>query len=330
MSDTPSRAEYEALVRRMEGRSVLVLGDLMVDEYVQGRALRVSPESPVLVVEVQSEDSKPGGAANVVNNVLAMSARSHVYGVVGRDEAGERLTSGLAAAGADVSGIVIDPTRPTTRKTRVVAQEQQVVRIDREDVSPIDGETERAMLAQIASRLPNVDAVLLSDYRKGMITPTLARRVCAMALEAGKPLVANPKPASARWLENARLLSVNQVEAEQLGGSPLPEQADALAEYGWRLLSELQLRTLVITRGSKGLAYWTRDIEHRTVPAHAVEVYDIAGAGDTTIAAMTLALAAGATDFAAACVANHAGACVVRKRGVAVVTLEELIDDWNC
>jgi D-beta-D-heptose 7-phosphate kinase/D-beta-D-heptose 1-phosphate adenosyltransferase len=329
MTDLITRPDYEALVRSLAGRSILVVGDLMMDEYLLGGATRVSPESPVLVVDVERQDFKPGGAANVVNNVLAMSGRAYVAGVVGDDECGARLRAELAERGAATAGILTDPSRPTTRKTRVLAHGQQVIRVDRESVAPVSSEIANALLEYVAAEVSAVDAVLVSDYRKGVLTPETAQGVISLARAAGKPVVANPKPRSAPWLAGAQVLSLNQLEAEQLAGSPLPDEEHELAAFGARLVAELGVGTLVITRGSRGLSYWTRETDHRTVPAHAVEVYDVAGAGDTTITAMTLALAAGADEYGAACVANHAGACVVRKRGVAVVSLEELIDDWE-
>ena len=329
MNGLLTRPEYEALVRRLSGRSILVVGDLMMDEYLLGGATRVSPESPVLVVDVDRQDFKPGGAANVVNNVLAMSSQAFVAGVVGEDECGKLLRTMLTARGAATEGIFTDNTRPTTRKTRVLAHGQQVIRVDRESVAPVSTELADQLLQYVESVVDAVDAILISDYRKGVLTPETARGVISLAQAARKPVVANPKPRSAGWLAGAWVLSLNQLEAEQLADAPLPDDERELDQFGARLAKELDVQTLVITRGARGLSYWTRGSEHRTVPAHAVEVYDVAGAGDTTITAMTLALAAGADEYGAACVANHAGACVVRKRGVDVVTLEEMIDDWD-
>jgi rfaE bifunctional protein kinase chain/domain len=321
------RSRYAELVRAMAGRSLLVVGDLMLDEYLHGRATRVSPESPVLVVNVERDEWKPGGAANVAHNLLALSGRAAVVGAVGDDSCGRRLRSLLAAAGADVTGIVTLPGRPTTRKTRIVAHNQQVLRVDRERSTPVEAAARERLLEHVAAALPRVEAVLVSDYRKGVLTPEMATRLMCLAAEAGRPVIANPKPASARWLAGARVLSLNQVEAEELAGAPLPAAEEQLARFGDRLLAELDTETLVITRGSRGLTYWNRGVGHHTVPAHAVEVFDVAGAGDTTITALAVALAAGATIHEAACVANHAGACVVRKRGVAVTGLEELLRD---
>ena len=319
------RARFESIVRGFTRRSVLVIGDLMVDEYLRGTAKRISPESPVMVIEVETDEFKPGGAANVVNNLRALGAQAGVVGIVGDDEGGRLLRMELGARGVDVSGIVSDPTRPTTRKTRIIAQNQQVLRVDREQTRPISPEAEQRLLHSLAETLKSVDAVLVSDYQKGVLTPTLARGLAEQAAEAGKPLVANLKPSSARWLTGARALSLNLSEAEAVIGERLPEEEGAFQRRGELLARELGAQTLIITRGGKGLSYWGQSGSYEHVPAHPVEVYDVAGAGDTTISALTLALISGATDAEAASLANYAGACVVRRSGVATVTAEELL-----
>lgn len=329
MHYTVSKARYEEIVAGFSGRTVLVLGDLMMDEYVRGAVRRISPESPVMVLEVETEEFKPGGAANVVNNLLALGARVEVAGVVGDDEAGERLRGELKSRGAGVDGVLTDSSRPTTRKTRIVAQNQQVLRVDREQTHPVANDTARRLLDRVLSGVKLVDAVLVSDYRKGVLTPEVARGACDHAKAASRPLVANPKPSSARWLSGATVLSLNQIEAEELGRSRIPDDDEGLRSFGDRLVRELDVDTLVVTRSSKGLAYWRRDGDYRRVPGHPVEVFDVAGAGDTTISAMTLALVSGADRHEAAFIANHAGACVVRKAGVATVSRNELVGDWE-
>ncbi len=320
-----SRARFESIVRCFPSRSVLVIGDLMVDEYLRGTARRISPESPVMVIEVETDEFKPGGAANVVNNLRALGAHTAVVGIVGDDEGGRLLRMELGARGVDVSGIVTDPTRPTTRKTRIVAQNQQVLRVDREQTRPISPEAEQRLLHSIEEALKTVDAALVSDYQKGVFTPELARGLVEKAAEAGKPLIANLKPSSARWLHGARALSLNLSEAEAVIGERLPEEEAAFQHRGALLAGELGARMLVITRGGKGLSYWGSDGTYEHVPAHPVEVYDVAGAGDSTISALALALISGATDAEAASLANYAGACVVRRSGVATVTTDELL-----
>ncbi|MDE2125034.1 MAG: D-glycero-beta-D-manno-heptose-7-phosphate kinase [Armatimonadetes bacterium] len=329
MSVRVARRRYEEIVRGFSRAHVLVVGDVMIDEYLMGSARRISPEGPVMIVDVHTDDFKPGGAANVVNNLLALGSRVSVAGAIGDDEMGKRLRSDLASHGAAVDGLIVDPARPTTRKTRIVAQRQQVLRVDREHTVPIGEAIVSQLLRFSGACLPQADAALISDYRKGVVTRDVALGVCAQAKGANKRVIGNPKPASAAWLAGADVLSLNQVEAEELAREPIPEEPTALREFGATLRMALDVDTLVVTRGSRGLAYWRSTGEHRVVAAHPVEVYDVAGAGDTTISAMTLALVSGATHLEAAFIANHAGACVVRKSGVATTTPDELIEDWQ-
>lgn len=330
-----NRERYQQIVKGFAGRRLVVLGDLMMDEYLWGRATRISPESPVMVVEVERESSVPGGAANVVNNLLALGARVAVIGVVGEDAAGEALKADLAARGADVTGIVVDPSRPTTRKTRVVAHSQQVLRVDREQRHPLTGGVAHRLLGHLGREAVEAEAVVISDYDKGVLTPEVACSAVQAARRVGIVLTANPKPANARSLAGARLISFNQSEAEATVAMLGPGRAasgmeeEALERAGAALRRELDVETLVVTRGAKGLSLWQAGGSVRHVPAHPVEVYDVAGAGDTVISALTLGLTAGASVEEAAVVANHAAACVVRKVGVATVTPDELLADGS-
>jgi D-beta-D-heptose 7-phosphate kinase/D-beta-D-heptose 1-phosphate adenosyltransferase len=322
------KIRYEEIVRGFTGRSVLVLGDLMMDEYLWGRATRISPESPVMVVDVDRESSVPGGAANVVNNILALGGRVGVLGVVGDDEKGIELRSALESRGADVRGIITDSTRPTTRKTRIVAHNQQVMRVDREQTDPISEAVADQLIKVIQESAPRAQAVIISDYNKGVLAESVARAAVAIAREHGVTLTANPKPPNAQLLAGADVVSLNQSEAESVSAAGRFKDRAAVEAAGPALVETLRIESLVITQGSRGLSVFTRKGEIRHIEAHPVEVYDVAGAGDTVISAMTLGIAAGASLFEAAEVANHAAACVVRHRGVATVTQDELIADF--
>ncbi len=302
---------------------ITVLGDLMVDEYVRGIVRRISPEGPVVVVEVQAEDWQPGGAANVAVNVKSLGANTAVIGIVGDDEMGQRLRDGLEHLGVGISGILSESTRPTTRKTRIVAHNQQVVRVDRETTQEPGQLCISTIKQAVRTSLSNTNALLISDYRKGCITRDMAYEVMENCRQAGTPVYVNPKPVSARWFKGAAALSLNHSEAEALIGM-LQEPGPGLDQQGETLRQELDVDALLITLGPLGLACWTQAEGYTFVEAHRVEVYDVAGAGDTTMAAFALSLAAGATVPQAAVVANYAGACAVRKTGVAAVTYSEL------
>jgi len=327
MEDEIGIERYEEILRRFAGVSILVIGDLMIDEYLQGSVRRISQESPVMVVEVESDEFKPGGAANVGNNLRALGARVAIAGVVGDDEGGKLLRTEMAALKIETAGIFTDSTRPTTRKTRVIAQGQQVLRVDREQTDPVSETMSELLAAYITEAMTAVDAVLVSDYRKGVLTQETAIHAINLAQEAGKPLITNPKPSSAHWLRGARVLSLNRSEAEELGRRRITGDEKGECAFGESLRSDLDVDTLVITWGAKGLSYWRRNGEYRYVPAHRVEVADVAGAGDTTISAMALSLLAGANTYEAAVIANRAGACVVRKSGVATLTIDELFNE---
>jgi D-glycero-beta-D-manno-heptose-7-phosphate kinase len=304
----------------------------MLDEYLWGSATRISPESPVMVVDVDRETSVPGGAANVVNNLLALGAQVSVIGVAGDDEAGRTLVNALKDEGADVEGIVIEPGRPTTRKTRVVAHSQQVLRVDREKAHAVSDETTAEITRRLHAR-PDVEAVIVSDYNKGVLRPEVASSAVALCGAAGATLTANPKPQNARHLHGAHVLQLNQSEAEAtaavLGLSPHGQDGpETFEEMGRELRKRLGVYTLLITRGAKGLALFPHDGDPCSLPAHEVEVYDVAGAGDTVISTLTLGLVVGADVEEAATVANHAAACVVRKVGVATVTVDEILAEW--
>ena len=321
-----TRARLRQLVEAFAGARILCLGDLMMDEYVWGRATRISPESPVMVVEVDRETSVPGGAANVVHNLLALGASVSVVGVVGEDAAGAALRARLAEEGADVSGVLAEPGRPTTRKTRVVAHHQQVLRVDRERAAPLPDDVRERLEACIEGLARTADAIVVSDYDKGVICSPTARAAIEAGRRRGVPVAANAKPRNAACFAGASLVSLNASEADAVAGEPAFSAGDRLEPAGRALREKIGVDTLVVTRGAEGLMLWERDGACRHVPAHPVEVYDVAGAGDTVISVLTLGLARGVEPAEAAEAASLAAAVVVRKVGVAVVTAQELLD----
>jgi rfaE bifunctional protein kinase chain/domain len=322
-------SELTALIDVFAGRTVAVIGDVVADEFVYGRVARVSREAPVLILEYDSTEIVPGGGANAANNVGALGGRASLVSVIGSDEAGTRM---LAALHPRVGKSGVSRARGgTVIKTRILAggihsAKQQVVRIDKGVGRPIDASTrtrfERAALAS----LPGADAVLISDYGSGLVTPALARRVSTALRQAGHPI---PVLIDSRYglLEYRGLTACtpNESEVEQALGVRINDNARVLERAGREILERTAMKAVLITRGSRGMALFVPGARTVHIPIHGSdEIADVTGAGDTVMATMTLALAAGATFEAAARLANYAGGIVVMKRGTATVSRQEL------
>ncbi len=317
----------EEILDAFTGRRVLVIGDVMLDEYVWGRVSRVSPEAPVMVVDADHHTYVPGGAANVVNNLCALGGRAGIAGLVGPDGAGRTLAEKLREEGADVAGLMITEARPTTQKTRIIAHSQQVVRVDHEKRDPISADEQARMLDYLESAIPACEAVLLSDYQKGLLGRDLVQKVVEAARAHGKISTGNLKPQGIGGHCRLTVITLNLAEASAATGLLLTEDAGEgmLREAGRMLLRKSGAQHILITRGAHGLTLFGPDAAQVTVPAHPVAVYDVAGAGDTVISTLTMALASGATPAEAVTLANCAGAVVVRKVGVATATREEIL-----
>ncbi len=317
----------EELLDGFTGRRVLVLGDVMLDEYVWGRVSRVSPEAPVMVVDADSHTFVPGGAANVVNNLCALGGRAAIVGLVGADGAGRTLAEKLREEGADVDGLMTTESRPTTQKTRIIAHSQQVVRVDHEKRDPIGPEEQARVLTYLETAIPACEALLLSDYQKGLLGRDLVQKAVEAARAHGKVSTGNLKPMGIGAHCRLTVITLNLSEASAATGLLLTEDSGEgmLREAGRMLLRKSGAAHILITRGAHGLTLFSPDVDPVTVPAHPVAVYDVAGAGDTVISTLTLALAAGATPPEAVTLANCAGAVVVRKVGVATATREEIL-----
>jgi D-beta-D-heptose 7-phosphate kinase/D-beta-D-heptose 1-phosphate adenosyltransferase len=312
------------LVTRFRGAPVLVVGDLMLDEFVWGTVTRISPEAPVPVVEVRRRTFVVGGAANAAANVAALGGRDVLAGVVGSDPAGDRTRELLTAGGIDSATVVFDPSRPTTTKTRIHAHSQQVVRIDHEENRPIDPAVETSLLDRIQKTLPTVRGCILSDYAKGVVTPRFARALIAACRSARVPVVVDPKGVEYAKYAGATLVKPNLLEAGKVLNRELREQP-AVESAGVDLLDRLgETEAVLITQGSNGMTLFERGRASVHVPAKAREVFDVTGAGDTVAATVALALAAG-TGLEVACrVASAAAAVAVSKAGTATVTPAEV------
>jgi rfaE bifunctional protein kinase chain/domain len=320
MSDSKTLAgPTSELLARMAGRRILVVGDAMLDEWIWGSVTRISPEAPVPVVAVRDHSFTLGGAANVANNLRALDAKVSFAGVVGDDPEGERLRRLFAEKAIETSGLLTVRDRPTTRKTRIVAHNQQVVRADWESAVALDPLDRERVRSAVSRAVGNHDAVVLSDYAKGLFS----RDIVEAAL-AARITVADPKPESIDLFAGVTCVAPNASEAAIATKMRIDDDS-ALERAGSALLERLQSRYVIVTRGEAGMALFGRDGERATVPSVARTVYDVSGAGDTAVAVLTLALAAGAPITAAMQLANYAAGAVVEKLGTATASAGEIM-----
>lgn len=307
------------LFARMNGRRILVVGDLMVDEWIWGSVTRISPEAPVPVVAVREHTFTLGGAGNVANNLRALGAHVSFVGAIGDDAEGTRAIEMCSSLGLDASGVISVSDRPTTRKTRVVAHAQQVVRADWESTVPLQSSDAARIAAEVSQRAGNVDGVVLSDYAKGIFS----RPVVEAAL-ASPIVVADPKPSNIDLFAGVTCVAPNASEAVQMTGTA-GRDAASLERAARILLQRLSCRYVLVTRGEEGMSLFGRDGERFDVPAAARTVYDVSGAGDTAVAVLTLALAAHAPILSAVQLANFAAGAVVEKLGTATASADEIV-----
>ena len=326
-------ARLRSLISSFSGKRVLIIGDMVADEYLIGRPTRIAREAPVLILELSEERTVPGGATNVAVNTRTLGAEVFLAGVVGNDLPGQRLRSAIGSIGMHQDGLVTDAQRPTSTKTRIVAGsaqivQQHVVRIDRVDTSEVGEPSKGQILDYIQQVLPAIDAVVMSDYENGVISPDIVKLCIPMARQLNKIVVVDSHGSLARF-QGVTALTPNQPEAELSAGMTIHSLAD-LNEAGQRLLQGCHAQGVLITRGSEGMSLFEagKPPLHLAVHRldHASEIVDTNGAGDTVAATFTLALTAGASMAEAAYVANAAAALVVRRLGCASNTPQELLD----
>ena len=303
---------------------VLVIGDLMLDEFVWGKVSRISPEAPVPVVWVQSESLMPGGAENMAHNVRALGGSVQVIGVLGTDRWGTLLLEELAKRQVETSGLVRDAARPTTVKTRVIAHHQQVVRVDREDQASLTGPVIERVVASVRQHAEAVDAIIIEDYGKGVVTRRLLEAILPWARSHRKIVTVDPKEEHFDLYRQVTAITPNRAEAGGMVGRAL-ETEEAVMSAGEELLRRQQCEGILVTLGEDGMCLFEQSGRRTRIPTVAQEVFDVAGAGDTVIGTFTLALAAGASMPEAAVIANQAAGIVVGKVGVAVTSPEELL-----
>ncbi|MDD4933558.1 MAG: PfkB family carbohydrate kinase [Methylacidiphilaceae bacterium] len=315
----------DLLLARFRSLRALVIGDLMLDEFLWGRVRRLSPEAPVPVVEVQRSSRFPGGAANVARNLLEFTPRVTLCGAVGDDPAGEELVHGLKGTGCDTGGICRLPGRETTLKTRVFGRQQQIVRVDRETRDPLPVPARGELLDFLRETIPVCDLILLEDYAKGLLDQEIVDLVLEEATRAGRLTAADPHTHNRLSWKGVSVLKPNRSEALALSGVEDPEESFSSIEKAARLLQERWgCLHLLVTLGEEGMLLLDEKSRSRRIPTAAREVFDVSGAGDTSLCLFSLALAAGSEAWEAAEMANLGAGIVVGKLGTATVSPEEL------
>ena len=328
MTKALTQERARSIADSFAGKRIVVLGDVMLDEFIWGRVRRISPEAPVPVVEVDRQTLALGGAGNVVSSLVALGAAATPIGVLGDDVDADRLRGAFGVFGVTAIRLVVDAARPTTVKTRIIAHNQQVVRADRESRAPIAAAIEDRVAEGFRAEIEGADAVVVSDYGKGLLTPGLLAQALTAARERGLIVCLDPKMRNFVHYQPVTVITPNNQEAADASGIPI-EDEHSLTEAGRKLLGSIDTRAVLITCGEEGMTLFTgggpdgAEVTH--IPTVAREVYDVTGAGDTVIATLALALASGASLEEAAVLANHGAGVVVGKVGTASVTRDELL-----
>ncbi|CAM3669743.1 D-glycero-beta-D-manno-heptose-7-phosphate kinase [Mucilaginibacter galii] len=306
--------------------NILVIGDLMIDHYVWGDATRLSPEAPVPVVNVKSESTTLGGAANVAQNLISMGAKVVLGGLVGDDVSGGQLTTILEQEGIDTCCIIKDSSRPTTVKTRVLAGSHQLVRVDREVTDAIAVDLEDELLKKLKDCIAQTDIVLFSDYNKGLFSPSLTQRLIAAINEQGKKIIVDPKGLNYSKYKDVYIIKPNRKELTEAAKAEKIKTIDDLQQASKTIFEQTGVEYLVVTLSEEGMAI-VSELTYKLLPVKATEVFDVTGAGDTVLAAMAYFIASGMSVEEACELANHAAAIVIRRVGSATTTLAEILQD---
>ncbi|MCI0469858.1 MAG: D-glycero-beta-D-manno-heptose-7-phosphate kinase [Nitrospirae bacterium] len=322
-----SNMEYKKAIASFKSKKILIIGDIILDRYIYGKVNKISPEAPVPIVEVSDERFLLGGSANVAHNIASLGGKPSIAGVVGDDTAGKVLSNILQESRINFEGIVKD-NRPTTVKTRIIAHNQQVVRFDKEEKKRVEGMALKAMFDYIKRAMADADAVIISDYKKGVVSSRLVKSVVRLAKQKGTFIAVDPKVGHFHFYKNVSLITPNIIEASQGSGVEIKDEK-SLINAGKTLLKRLSCRSVLITRGEDGMSLFEKDkvkgIRVTHIPTAAKKVFDVTGAGDTVIAAFTLAYTSGCAAVDAAVMANHAAGIVVGEVGTAVTTPDMLL-----
>lgn len=323
------RNELEKILTSFSGRSIAVLGDVMLDEFCWGKVDRISPEAPVPVVQVKKETWRPGGAANVATNLVAMGAKAHIFGIIGDDGSGRRLTETLQDEGIKTDGLIVDSGRRTSVKTRIIGQNQQMLRVDREHTEPIDYQCQKSILTVMLDMIDELDGVIVSDYAKGVIVEDLFKELVTKFRQKGKFISVDPRQKNFPFYKKQTIITPNVKEAQEALGGRILESEEDILKGGADLLKQTGSDAILITRSEKGMTLFERNKEPLTIPTKAIKVFDVTGAGDTVISTFSLGLAAGCTMPQAAEVANLAAGVVVGIVGTAAATQEQVLTHFD-
>ena len=323
--------ELNSLIDCFKQARILVIGDFVLDQFIWGDVSRISPEAPIPVVSVNKKTFMLGGALNVVSNIYSLGGKVYPCGVIGKDNYGQILLKELTKKGIDTKGVVADKHRPTTLKTRIIARHQQVVRVDEEKIAPLAQDDFSQFLDYIKKKICEVDLILIEDYGKGVITPSLLEEVIKLAKLNNKMVAVDPKEEHFSYYKGVNVLTPNYHEALKAVQNLCPQKTkeDNLQVIGKKLLQRLKCKAVLITLGEKGMCLFEKgEIAH--IPTVAQDVFDVSGAGDTVIAVFSLSLCAGATMRQAAYISNYAAGIVVGKVGISTVSREELKEKIGC
>ncbi len=322
------KGRIEKIVSGFSGLNILIIGDLILDEFLWGDVSRISPEAPVPVVWIKSESFMPGGAANVANNINALGGKPLLVGVVGDDDRGRMLKGSLNSRDIITDGVIVDGRRPTTLKTRVIAHHQQVVRIDKEKLDGLSKGVGGRIAEYVNATIGKVDAVIIEDYGKGVVTPDLLKYVIKLARKHNKIVAVDPKEEHLHYYKGVTVITPNHHEASAVTGIKVRDKK-SLEDIGKALIKKLNCEAALITLGENGMQLFEKKGRITHIPTVAQDVFDVSGAGDTVISAFTMCLASGAGMIDAARISNAAAGIVVGKVGIAVAKQKEIISKMS-
>ena len=321
-----SKTRFKQLLKNFEGKKIAVIGDMMLDCYFWGDVKRISPEAPVPVVEIDDEFFRFGGAANVALNIHSLGGVPFPLGIIGNDNDGRVFSELINQNGIDFTGLIVDESRPTTTKSRVIAGNQHIVRIDKESKQYISKKIENELLNKLEDEINSLDAIILQDYNKGVLTPSLIETIIRLGKKKDVIITVDPKFNNFFKYENVTVFKPNRKETEDVFGIKMVDNED-ISKAGFKLLDKLKADYVLLTLGEKGIALFEKGKKgEKRIPTKARKVADVSGAGDTVISTLTIALSSGAEIEEAAYLANYAGGLVCEEVGIVPITKSKLFD----